>query len=218
MRKIALLVVIFVFSSVCVTAQVAEILKRMEQHRKALKSLRAQMTVSKFSVQTGGTYTKEGALTVLPQKNDNNLVRLDSTKPDTENFLIVENQYLVYFPNQKLAYTGPAADSQKILFFIFADLSREKMAADYNVVYRGQDKVGGTVPAWKLELTPKTEQSYQKIELWIDANGMPVQLKVHESNGDWTNVAVSQLQKNVVINAAEFKIALPKNTKIIKAD
>ena len=216
MRKIALLVVIFVFSSVCVTAQVAEILKRMEQHRKALKSLRAQMTVSKFSVQTGGTYTKEGALTVLPQKNDNNLVRLDSTKPDTENFLIVENQYLVYFPNQKLAYTGPAADSQKILFFIFADLSREKMAADYNVVYRGQDKVGGTVPAWKLELTPKTDAGFKSIRLWVDKNGMPLRIKVTRANGDWTSISLSYLQKNTELSMKDFKIELPGETKIIK--
>lgn len=65
MKKIALLFVIFVFSSVSASAQTAEILKRMEQHQKALKSLQANITINKFSVQFGGNYTKEGDIKYL---------------------------------------------------------------------------------------------------------------------------------------------------------
>ena len=217
MRKIALPVIIFVLLSVCsAPAQVAEILKRVETHRSALKSLRADLTISRFSAQSGGTYIKESVLAILLPKNNRNLIRLNSTKPETENFLIVENQYLVYLPNRKTAYTGTATDPQKNLFFLFSDLSRERLRADYNVVYKGNETVGGVIPAWQLELTPKTPQSYQTIELWIDANGMPIQFRITEASGDWTNVLLASLQKNVVINAAEFKIALPKGTKIIK--
>jgi outer membrane lipoprotein-sorting protein len=215
MRKIAFLFIFLVLSSVSAAAQVPAILNRMDTHRKALRSLRADLTISKFSVQSAGTYTKEGALTILPTKNSS-LVRVDSTRPETENFLIVENQYLVYLPNQKTAYTGTAVDSQKILFSFFSDLSKETLRADYNIVYTGEEKVGGTIPAWHLELTPKIPQNYQTIELWIDANGMAIQVKIIENNGDWTNTLLANLQKNVVIKAAEFKISLPKGTKIIK--
>jgi outer membrane lipoprotein-sorting protein len=216
MRKIALLVVIFLFSTVSAFAQIPVILNRMDLHRKALRSLRAALTISKFSASSGGTYTKEGILTIVPQKNNNNLVRIDSTEPETENFLIVKNQFLVYLPGKKTAYTGAATDSQKDLFFLFSDLSKEKLKADYNVVYNGEEKVSGTIPTWHLELTPKTPANYQTMDIWIDANGMPIQFKITENNGDWTNVLLAGLQKNVRLNAAEFKIALPKGTKIIK--
>jgi outer membrane lipoprotein-sorting protein len=217
MRKIVLLVVIFVFSTVPALAQVTEILKRMDVHRKVLKSLRADLSVNKFSVQMGGIYRKEGVLTMVPQKNNNFIfIRVDAALPETENFLIVQNQYLVYLPDQKIAYTGTATDSQKNLFFLFSDFSEKELKSDHAISYAGQEKVGGTIQTWHLELIPKTPKSYQKIELWIDANGMPIQLKINETSGDWTNVLLSNLNKNVRLNMAELTIKLPKNTKVIK--
>jgi len=217
MRKFVFLITFLMLSSVFVSAQpISEIFKRMEQHQRALKSLRAEIAVSKFSVRSGGSYAKDGALTILPQKKDAYSVRLDSTKPEEQNFLIVANQYLIYFPASKIAYTGSAADSQKLMFYPFSDLSLKTLKPVYNILYTGEEKIGGTIRTWKLALTPKTPQNFDRIELWIDVNGMPLQWKINETNGDWTTVLLSKLQKNVDLNAAEFRINLPKGTKIIK--
>ena len=53
-------------------------------------------------------------------------------------------------------------------------------------------------------------------DLWVDGNGMPVQAKITEKNNDTTLVLLSNMQKNVTIKASEFKINLPKGTKIIR--
>lgn len=217
MRKFVFLVIFLTLSSVSADAQVIkEILKRISQHQAAVKSLRADIAINKFSVQSGGAYAREGTLVVLPQKNGNYSLRFDSTKPEEQNFLIVANYYLIYFPGSKIAHTGTATDAQKLMFFPFSDLSEKTLKLEFNITYTGEEKIGGTIPTWHLELTPKTAQSFDKIELWVDANGMPLQWKINEPGGDWTSVLLSNLRKNLVINAAEFRINLPKGTKVIK--
>jgi outer membrane lipoprotein-sorting protein len=218
MRKFVFLFVFMTLSSAAANAQVTmEILKRIEQHQKALKSLRAEIAINKFSVQAGGGYLKEGSLTLVPHKIGNYSLRLDSPRPEEQNFLIVANQYLVYLPNGKLAYTGKATDSQKLLFFPFSDVSKKTLSLEYQFRYTGQEKIGGTIDTFHLELTPKTPQNYSQIEFWIDVNGMVLQWKIKETNGDWTSVRLSNLQKNVAVNTNDFKINLPKDIKIIKS-
>jgi len=214
MKKSALLFLVFAFSSVSAFPQVNEILKRMDTHQKALKTLGADIKITKFSIESGGTYTKEGVLKFVPSKET--ALKIDSTKPALESFLTLKNQYLIYLPDLKMAYSGMTTDSQKNTFMIFSVLSNKNLKADYNIVYTGQEKVNGTIPAFHLELTPKTTQNYQTIELWVDGNGMPLQSKIIENNGDWTNVFLENLRKNIVINVSEFQIKLPKGTKLIK--
>jgi len=217
MKKIAFLLVIFAASTASAYPQVLnEILKRMDTHQKALNSLRADLTINKFSLQFGGTFTKEGALKYLPVKNKPPVLRIDSTKPAPESFLIVGNQSVGYLPDQKTAYIGLASNDGINLLLLFLSMPGANLKADYTLRNIGEEKAGGTIPAWHLELTPKTAGDYKTIELWIDGNGMPVQAKLIENNGDWTSVLFGNLQKNVVFNASEFKVNLPKGTKIVK--
>src|SRR6185369_8251140 len=122
----------------------------------------------------------------------------------------------IFLPDAKTAYQGTIADYQKNAFVIFSNLSKEKLKTNYILRYTGEEKVSGTIPAWHLELTSKTAKSYAKIELWVNGDGMPIQSKFTENNGDWTIVLLSNLQKNIKINATDFKIDLPKDTKIIR--
>lgn len=214
MKKSALLFLVFAFSTVSAFPQVNEIMKRMDAHQKALKTLGADIKITKFSVELGGTYTKEGTVKFLPSKET--ALKIDSTKPAPESFLALKNQYLIYLPDLKTAYSGIITDSQKNTFMIFSVLSNKNLRADYNIAYTGQEKVNGAIPTFHLELKPKTAQSYQTIELWVDGNGMPLQSKIIENNGDSTTVFLENLRKNIVINVNEFQIKLPKGTKLIK--
>jgi outer membrane lipoprotein-sorting protein len=96
------------------------------------------------------------------------------------------------------------------------NMSKAQLQANYTVKYLGQANVAGGIPTWHLELVPKTAQKYKSAELWVDGNGMPIQAKVVENNNDTTTVLLSNLQKNVTLNASIFKIDLPKGTKIVK--
>jgi len=194
---------------------IGAILKRIEAHQKALRTLRADMTMTKFDARLSETDIKQGSVKFMPQSNDYWL-RIDSTNPAPESFSIIGNQYLVYLPNQKSASAGTMSDAQKNEFVIFSHLTKGKLKETYDIKYLGEDKVNGITPAWHLELTPKTKSRYKTIELWVDADGMIIQSKSVETNGDWSNISLTNLQKNVQIQAIDFKIVLPKDTKIIK--
>lgn len=230
MRKIPLFLVVFIFAFVPVSAQrtsLEECLKRMKEHQKSLMSLKADITINKFSAESGETYSKEGTIKFVPQVG-NYFLRIDSTKPEPESFLVVKNEYVLYQPvpsriflaGVKTAYTGEMTDSQKNMVAVFPILAKEDLRANYTIKYSGQETVNDATSTWHIELTPiimpKQVKTYKTIELWIDKNGMPIQARVVENNGDWINILFGNLKKNVAINAADFKIDLPKETKVIK--
>lgn len=194
---------------------IAAIFKRMEEHQKALKTLRADIKMDKFNSQVGETETYEGTLKYLAQPG-NNALRLDWTKPGAESIAVVKDQFLLYRPNLKTAYTGKSNASVKEAFALFANPSKEKFGEKFNVKYAGTEKVNGTTPAWHLELTPKTAGSYKTVELWIDANGIIVQAKITQNNGDLLNILLFNLQKNTPITITDIRIELPKEAKVIK--
>jgi len=198
-----------------------EVFARMDAHNKALTSLKASVTMVKVNTQLGGVQdTNEGTAIYLPQRGKDALIRIDWKSPK-ESLAVVNKQYVIYRPALSQAYTGSTNDAQKNPkagnALSFMNMSRAQLKQNYDTVYLGQETVRGGVQTWHLQLTPKAKSNYKAAEIWVDGNGMPVQSKVIENNGDSTTVLLSGLQKNVKISGSEFKITLPKETKIIKS-
>ncbi|HEY0428691.1 MAG TPA: outer-membrane lipoprotein carrier protein LolA [Pyrinomonadaceae bacterium] len=97
---------------------------------------------------------------------------------------------------------------QKLLLLVF-------IFAFSTVAASAQTDVIGEILK-RMEVHQKTAKSYKTLDLWVDGNGMPLQSKITEDNGDWTTVLLGNLKKNEIINASIFTIKLPKETKIIK--
>jgi outer membrane lipoprotein-sorting protein len=197
-----------------------EILKRMEAHRNSLTSLRSSVTMIKTDSVLKESDTYEGTASYLPAKGREALIRIDWTKPAKETLSVVNGQYVIYRERLGQAIMGNAKDAKgggkANGALSFMSMSKEQLKANYTVKYIGQENVTGGIPTWRLELTPKTAQKYKLAELWVDGNGMPVQAKVVENNDDTTTVLLSNLQKNITLNASIFKIDLPKGTQIVK--
>ena len=198
-----------------------EILARMDAHNKALTSLRANATMVKTNAQLGVSDTSEGTMAYLPIKGKDPAVRIDWTSPTKESLAVSNKQYVIFRPALSQAYTG-TTDSAKGnakagSALAFMNMSRAQLKASYIVKYLGEETVKGGTKTWHLELTPNARTSYKTADIWVDGNGMPVQSRVVEHNNDSTTVLLTNLQKNVRINTSEFKIDLPKGTKIIKS-
>lgn len=197
-----------------------EILKRMEAHRNTLSSLRANITMVKFNNQLGESDTYQGTTVYLPAKGRDALVRIDWTSPRKESLAVVNKQYVLYNASLKQAIVGKVNDAKGNAkannALAFMSMSRDQLKANYTVKYLGQEAVKGGTSTTRLELTPKNASSYKSAELWVDTNGMPIQAKVTENNGDSTTILLSNLQKNGTIKASVFKIDLPKGTKVVE--
>lgn len=198
-----------------------EILTRMDNHNKSLTSLRANATMVKTNAQLGVSDTSEGSTAYLPIKGKDPAVRIDWTSPQKESLAVVNKQYVIYRPALSQAYTG-TTDSAKGnakagSALAFMNMSRAQLKANYTVRYLGEETVKSGAKTWHLELTPNARTSYKSADVWVDGDGMPVQSRVTEHNNDTTTVLLTNLQKNVRINTSEFKIDLPKGTKVIKS-
>lgn len=198
-----------------------EILKRMEAHRNSLTSLRSNVTMVKVNDQLKETDTTEGTAVYLPAKGRDALIRIDWTKPVQETLAVVNKKYVIFTPRRKSAIVGNASvakgSGKANNLFAFINMSKDELKANFNIKYLGQENVSGGAQTWHLEMTPKNGASYKfkSAEMWVDADGMPLQIKVTESNKDTTTLLLSGLQKNIPINTSVFKVNLPKGTNII---
>lgn len=201
---------------------VPEILKRMETHRAALKTLRADVTMDKYNPQLDVHDVNQGNVIYLPGKTEREMyIRIDWTKPVQEQLAVIKGEYTLYRPRLGQAIVGKvdaaknSAGAGNALGFM--SMSKEQLKANYDVKYLGDETVSGGAKTWHLGLTPKAANKYKAAEIWVDGNGMPVQAKVVENNNDSTTVLLTNLQKNQTINAKVFTIDFPKkSTKIIK--
>jgi len=212
------------FSASATNAQgvLREILNRMDAHNKSLTSLKADVKMEKFNSQLGETDTTTGTTSYLPKTGKHVMyVRIDWAKPVQENIVIIGDQYKLYRPRLNQVIVGKTDKAQKDNkvpgnALAFMSMSKTQLQENYTVNYLGQETVGGS-QTWHLEMIPKARTSYKSAELWVDSNGMPIQAKIIEQNDDTTTVLLSNLQKNVTINASDFNLVLPKGVKQIQA-
>jgi outer membrane lipoprotein-sorting protein len=203
------------------SAQINEILKRMDDHYKALKSLQANVTREVANPQLAGDVDKmAGTISLLPGKGRNFSFRLEWTQPRNEIISVVNGQYVLYTPAIKQAYTGDSS-SQKVQgkggnALKMMSMSKEEIKANYDVEYLGQENISGGVPTWHLKLTPKAKADYKFADIWVDGNGMPLQARITQSNDTTDSILLTNLKKNASINASIFKVNLPKGTQIVK--
>jgi outer membrane lipoprotein-sorting protein len=221
---ISAITLMFLFSSIAVVETNAqagplnEILKRMEAHRNALTSLKANVKMVKYNPQLDEKDTTEGNLSYVPADGRDAYIRIDWTKPNEEVLAVKNREYILYTKRLKQAIVGKASEAKgngKNNLFAFVNMSKSELKANYSIKNLGEEIVDGKISAWHLELTPKTASSFSTADIWVDGNGMPIQVKATEKNRDTTTVYLSALQKNVDINAAVFNFKPPKGTKII---
>ena len=212
---------IFVFNAFAVIETKAQILNKildtMDAHYKVLSSLQANVKMDKYNSQLGEHDITEGTTKYLPVKGRDAYVRIDWTKPMQESLAVVGKEYVLYRPRLNQALVGKvdkaqgSAKSNSALAFM--NMSKVQLKANYNVKYLGEEKVDGKIPTWHLELTPKTKSSYKLADIWVDGDGMPIQMRVTENNNDATTILLTNLKKNITLKANVFTINLPKGTK-----
>lgn len=220
---LAAFAVVFTFAtSTVASAQgiLAEILKRMDENNKGMKSLKSDIKMEKRNTQLGENDVSEGSVQYLPAASKDKIrVRIDWTKPAVEHLAVGGGQYMLFRPRLGQAVVGKV-DSAKGNAgaggpLAFMTMSRAQLKANYDVTYLGEETAAGSVKTWHLKLMPKAATSYKEADLWVDSNGMPVQAKILEKNNDTTTIQLTKIEKNATIPADVFSIKPPKGTKII---
>lgn len=220
------LTLMFVFNIVAVTETEAQlitndILKTMDTHNKALSSLESDVKMAKYNSQLEVTDIYTGTTKYLPKTAKRAMyARIDWKEPLIENIAVIGNEYTLYRPRLNQVIKGTTNNTKNNASvggaLAFMSMSKDQLKSNYSIKYLGSEKVSDGTLTVRLGLTPKTKTTYKTAELWVDGNGMPIQAKVIENNNDSTTILLSNIKKNVTLNAKVFTIDVPKSAKVLK--
>ena len=199
---------------------VSSVLNRMEKNRQTLKSLRAGISVSKYNSQLGVEDKFHGVVIYMPGAGRQASVRIDWSSPRKEVLAVNNNKYTILRPALGVAYVGDSRrmkDNKAGGLMEMMNMSRGQLEARFEPVKDVREEtLWGGVSTIHLTLVPKGNASYKYAEIWVDSNGMPVQTKIVEKNGDATTMRLSGMERNLRISSDEFSVKLDSNVKIVK--
>lgn len=214
----------FFFNAFAVTETKAqhlnEILKRMEAHRAQLQTMQSSVTMVKRDSLLDENDTYQGTVKYIPGKSENDMyIRIDWTKPD-EKLAVIKTDYILWRPQLNQVIVGKVGKAKNSAntggALSFMSMSKTQLKANYSVKYLGEATLSSGAKTVHLELTPKNKQKYKSAELWVDADGMPLQMKVVENNNDSTTVLLFNVKKNPKLDGKDFVINYPKTAKKIE--
>jgi outer membrane lipoprotein-sorting protein len=201
---------------------ISSILNKMDRNRRSLSSLRAGMTMQKYNAQLRDFDMSSGEVKYIAGQGSNANVRVDWTKPARETLAVMNGQYTLCRPRLNQCYQGStksgstSGKTSGILGFSLS-MSGSQVKNQFNVELAGEGTLyDGGPHVWMLKLTPRGGAGYKFAEVWVSDDGMPVQTRVTERNGDSTLVRLTNIQRNARVSTDEIKLEVPAGAKIVK--
>jgi outer membrane lipoprotein-sorting protein len=219
---LALAFVLTTFTAVDADAQrVSEVLRRMDERYKKVKTLQADIVMEKFNKQIQDSDTTSGKIKYIPKSvNGKMYVRIDWLKPVVEHMAVINDEYTIFRPKLKQVYQGKTKDAKNNAkagsALAFLSMSRRELSDNYDFRDLGDETIAGGAKAVHLELTPKAAANYKIAHLWVDKDGVPLMAKIVEKNDDTTTIYMSGIKMNAPLKGSDFEIKYPKSIEPIR--
>jgi len=201
---------------------VSAALSRMENQKRSLKSMRANISMQKYNSQLRDTDTYSGTVLYIPGPagSSSAFLRLEWTKPQQEILAVANGNYVLYRPRLNMAYvgkTGTIKSEKDSDVLALMNMSATQLRTRFGEFEDSREEtLWGGVHTTHFKATPKTDASYSYIEIWVDDSGMPIQTKMVEKNDDATTVRLTNIDKNGSIPMDQFTLKLDSNVKRVK--
>lgn len=199
---------------------VSSIFNNMERNRRSLRSLRAGLVMQKYDARIKSADMYQGEVNYVPGSGNSNKVRIDWRKPQNEVLAVRDGKYTLFKPRMNMAYVGATNSKNNKVSGVLGfglNVSGAQLKNNFEAQFMGQGTLenGGPQVTW-LKLIPKGAAGYKFAEIWVDGNGMPIQTRVTERNGDTTLVRLNNIQRNANISSDVFNLNLGSGVKIVK--
>jgi outer membrane lipoprotein-sorting protein len=196
----------------------AEIVSRMADARKRLKTLSAKLEYTKVTVVVNDQSTELGQF-FFRKAGKNPEILLKFEKPDPKTVLFTKNRAEIYMPkiNQIQEYDLEEHGEmvQEYLLLGFGTETGELMKS-YRVKLLGEEDLEGDTTS-VLELVPQRESiaaHISKVHLWIsEESWLPVQQKFFEPDGDYLVARYEGVRVNRKIPYSMFQISTARGAK-----
>jgi outer membrane lipoprotein-sorting protein len=198
----------------------SEILSRMNDAAKRLKSLSANLTYTKVTVLVNDKSTEEGRLFFRKGKTPE--IRIEMQQPESKVILFKKNKAEIYLPkiNQLQEYSLEQKSGlvEEFLLLGFGSETGD-LKKSYRLNYMKEEELDGDTTAL-LELTPRKESlasQLTKIQMWVsEESWLPTQQQFFEPGGDYLIARYSAVKVNLKIPSSTFEIYPAEGAKRVK--
>ena len=193
--------------------ELGEILARMNDVSKHLKTVSADLEKTKVTVVVNDKSTEIGQLYYENGKPPK--VLIDFKTPDAKTILLKKNRAEIYLPkiNEIDEYDlGQHRELVEQVLVLGFGTNTTDLQKAYEVKFTGEEDIAGDTTA-VLSLTPRNQNvaaQLAKVQLWIsEESWLPVQQKFVEPGGDYLITHYSAVKVNRELPASTFEIKAP---------
>ena len=198
----------------------SEILSRMNDAAKRLRTLSANLTYTKVTVLVNDKSTEEGRLFFRKGKPPE--IRIEMQQPESKVILLKKNKAEIYLPkiNQLQEYSLEQKSGlvEEFLLLGFGSETGE-LKKSYSLKYIKEEDIEGDTTA-VLELTPRKESlasQLTKIQMWVsEESWLPSQQQFFEPGGDYLIARYREVKVNLRILPSTFEIHPAEGAKRVK--
>jgi outer membrane lipoprotein-sorting protein len=197
-----------------------EILSRMDESAKRLKTVSASIEYTKVTVLVDDKSTESGQL--LYRKGKGTDILIDIKKPEPKTILFRKNRAEIFNPkiNQIQEYDLEDKSGLVEQFFLLGfGTNADKLKKDYELKFVKEEALEGDTTA-VMDLTPRSKETLSQItqiQLWVsEESWLPVQQKFLQPGGDYFIARYTNVRVNRALPSAAFNIPAPKNVKRVK--
>lgn len=201
-------------------SDLAEVLTRMNDAAKRLKTVTADLDYTTVTVLVNDRSTESGEFFMRNPRNPEILINF--TKPDPKTFLYKRNQAEIYYPKLKrIDQYNLQRQSDLVQQFLLLGFGTDESALKSNYGVRlvdEQDLQGESTIL--LELTPKQQRvqsQLSKIQIWVSEDSwLPAQQQFFEPSGDYLIAHYSAVKVNRPLEGSDFSIDAPGAQRVKK--
>ena len=198
----------------------SQILARMNEAGKRLKTLSAKLEYTKVTVLVNDKSTEEGRL--FYRKGKTPEIRIDMVQPESKVILFKKNKAEIYLPkiNQIQEYSLELKSGLVEEFLVLGfGAETGELKKSYTITYLKEEELGGDTTA-VLELIPRKENiasQLTKIQMWVSEDSwVPAQEEFFEPGGDYLIARYKAIKVNFRLPSSTFEIQPAAGAKRVK--
>ena len=203
-----------------VPPDLAEILSRMDDAAKNLRTISANLEYTKVTVVVDDKSTETGRL--FFQKSKNPQILIDIRAPESKTILFKKNKAEIFLPKikqiQEYDLTSRSGLVQQFLLLGFGT-QIDELKKNYDLKMLSEQELDGDTTVL-LELVPTQANiaaQLDKVHLWIsEESWLPVQQKFFQPGGDYLIAHYTSVKVNRRLPSSTFQISGAKDAKRVK--
>jgi outer membrane lipoprotein-sorting protein len=203
-----------------VSHDMTEILSRMDESAKRLKTLAADLEYTKMTALVNDVSSESGRIFLRNGKNPEILIHIQ--KPDAKFILFKKNRAEFFNPkiNQIEEYNLEQNSGLVQQFFLLGfGTETNELKKSYMIKYLTEELLAGDTTV-VLELIPRKEDiaaQLSKVHLWIsEESWLPMQQKFFQPSGDYLLAHYTAVKVNRQLPSRTFEIPGSKDAKRVK--